>query len=121
MIYDQEINEALDESLKLRVRYSKLYGLLQRVCIAQTSHLTTDFSNLFSRLYFVCKQRGLRLREVDCFRRNALKALRGEIQATEDGLKHDAESLRRFLTELCATTGESKVIVDEPQTPVATI
>ena len=120
MIYDQEINEALDESLKLRVRYSKLYGLLQRVCIAQTSHLTTDFSNLFSRLYFVCKQRGLRLREVDCFRRNALKALRGEIQATEEGLKHDAESLRRFLTELCATTGESKDSIDEPQTPVAT-
>lgn len=104
MIYDQPLNAALDKRLKLRVRYSKLYSLLKRVCIEHTAGLTTDFSNLFSRLYYVCKHNGVSLHDADRFRRNARMVLRGKSEPTEEGFEQDVAALRQFL---CALTGDS--------------
>ena len=100
MIYDEELALACDEQLKVRVRYTMLYSLLKRICIDKTKEFSTDYSGLFARLYAVCKHYGLPHLVVDRFRRNALKTLRGEREASEELFAADVADLRQFLTAL---------------------
>ncbi|MBO5699045.1 MAG: AAA family ATPase [Bacteroidaceae bacterium] len=100
MPLNQEIQEICTAPLKIKVRYTKLYSLLQRVCLAETEHLSTDFSGLFARLYFVCKQKNIPLEQIDKFRRNALLILRGKKEADEQQLTNDAHDLQQFIIAL---------------------
>ena len=100
MSTQQEIYDICSAPLKTKVRYAKLYNLLQRVCLEKTEHLTTDFSGLFARLYFVCKQHNIPLTTIDQFRRDALLILKGKKEADEQQLNSDAQHLLEFITQL---------------------
>ena len=121
MIYDEELALACNEQLKVRVRYTKLYSLLQRVCIEKTKDFSTDFSGLFARLFAVCKHYGLPHAAADRFRRNALQTLRGQREATEESFARDVADLRSFLHALehsAAPTGAESIPQSE-MLPVA--
>ena len=54
-----EIREYHSERVSLNSKYSKLRGLLERVCKEITAGEPVQFSNLFSRLNYACKKKEL--------------------------------------------------------------
>ncbi|MBR4845199.1 MAG: hypothetical protein IKU98_02135 [Bacteroidaceae bacterium] len=66
-----EILQYHQSNLTLVEKYSRLYNLLDRVCKQLTAEYDTDFSNLFSRLYAVCRQTGWKRTAIERFRMNA--------------------------------------------------
>ena len=61
-------------------KYIRLYKLLEQACYEQTSEMTLSFSNLFSRLDFVCKEKRMTPADryaIQTMRRNGKKALNG--------------------------------------------
>lgn len=73
-----EIRDAMDVRIKLRVRYSRLYSLLNKICIERSENFQSEFSGLFSRLYAVCQESQVDYHSADRFRRNALLVLHGK-------------------------------------------
>ncbi|HTI89242.1 MAG TPA: AAA domain-containing protein [Puia sp.] len=86
-----EIMEYHSERVGLNSKYSKLRGLLERVCKEITAGEPVQFSNLFSRLNYACKKKGLdrrRTYQLNTFRINANKIQYGQWQpSTSDYLQ----------------------------------
>ena len=54
--------------LTLREKYIRLYALLDRLCKQLTADSAADFSNLFSRLHYLCEQREIPSKAIEVFR-----------------------------------------------------
>ena len=64
----------------LKDKYIRLYKLLEQICYEQTAEVTLSFSNLFSRLDFVCKEKRMTPADryaIQTMRRNGRKATTG--------------------------------------------
>ena len=98
--YQITIMELFDEiwqyhrsALELTEKYSRLYGLLDRVCKQLTADYGSDFSNLFSRLYAICRHTGLKRTAIEHFRMNARRVMRGESFPDEETYMYDLKAL----------------------------
>lgn len=91
-IFD-EILQCHRAALTLTEKYFRLYDLLDRTCKQLTESYGTDFSNLFSRLYALCKQTGLRRNAIEHFRQHARRIIRHEEEPDETGYLYDVKAL----------------------------
>ena len=88
-----EIWQYHQSALELTEKYSRLYNLLDRMCKQQTAGYDTDFSNLFSRLYALCRHTGLKRTAIERFRMNARQVMRGETIPDEETYLYDLKAL----------------------------
>ncbi len=79
--------------IPLTERYARLYHLLERVCKQLTANYDTDFSNLFSRLYALCRHTGLKRTPIERFRMNARRVMRGETVPCDEDYSYDLKAL----------------------------
>ena len=73
-----EILQYHESNLPLTEKYKRLYDLLDRMCKELTEDYKTDFSNLFSRLYAICKHTGFRRNAIEHFRQHTRRIIRNE-------------------------------------------
>jgi hypothetical protein len=93
--YDQ-LSEIHHLSISIRDKYVKLRSLLERICKDMTAGDTIQFSNLFSRLNYVCKKAKLPTRityQVNTFRINANDVLHTAFNPSEEDYLHDLKAL----------------------------
>ena len=88
-----EIWQYHQSALALTEKYSRLYSLLDRMCKQLTAGYGTDFSNLFSRLYALCRHTGLKRTAIERFRMNARQVMRGEMIPDEETYLYDLKDL----------------------------
>ena len=92
-----EIRDTLDQRIRIRVRYSRLYALLGKICSEWSADFKSDYSGLFSRLYAVCTENEIEYHAADRFRRNARLVLKEERAATEEDFLEDVADLCEFV------------------------
>lgn len=85
-------------ALALTEKYVRLYDLLDRVCKQLTEDYDTDFSNLFSRLYALCRQTGLRRNAIEHFRQHARRIIRHEEEPETESYLYDLKALCEALS-----------------------
>src|SRR4051812_25112310 len=93
--FDQ-LSELHHQSNTIKDKYPKLRSLLERVCKDMTAGDTIQFSNLFSRLNYVCKKTKLpprRTYQVNTFRVNANNVLFGDFNPAEEDYLQDLKAL----------------------------
>lgn len=113
-----ELTEYHSEQTNLKSKYSKLRSLLDRVCKEFTSAETIQFSNLFSRLSYVCKKKELGRQEtyhLNTFRINANKALHNEWKPTIATYLQDLKSLSLALAHFYQTPIPQELLQHLPQ------
>lgn len=98
-----EILQYHQSNLTLVEKYSRLYNLLDRVCKQLTAEYDTDFSNLFSRLYAVCRQTGWKRTAIERFRMNARQVMRGEAIPHEEDYLYDLKALCEAISHFYQT------------------
>lgn len=98
-----EILQCHQSSLTLIEKYGRLYNLLDRVCKQLTAGYDTDFSNLFSRLYALCRQTGLKRTVIERFRMNARQVMRGEATPNEEDYLYDLKALCEAISHFYQT------------------
>ena len=98
-----EILQYHQSNLTLVEKYSRLYNLLDRVCKQLTTEYDTDFSNLFSRLYAVCRQTGWKRTAIERFRMNARQVMRGEVTPHEENYLYDLKALCEAISHFFQT------------------
>ena len=98
-----EILQYHQSSLTLVEKYSRLYNLLDRVCKQLTADYDTDFSNLFSRLYAICRQTGWKRTAIERFRMNARQVMRGETTPHEEDYLYDLKALCEAISHFYQT------------------
>lgn len=94
--YFQELIDCHNESNSIKDKYSRIRSLLEKVCKEITSNESIQFSNLFSRLNYVCEKTGLA--KVDTYRINTLrihanKVLHAEFNPTKEEYLLDLRAL----------------------------
>lgn len=90
--------------LSLREKYIRLYGVLERVCIRFTAQGATDFSNLFSRLHYLCQQRHIPSKAIEIFRTHGKRAQqhKEDFPLTEEDYGYDLKALCELVSRLYA-------------------
>ena len=103
MMTPQEIYETLGQLYhseeRLTDRYVHLYDLLQRICSEQAEGLSAGFTSLFSRLYAVCKYRGINPQQGDHLRRRLHRVLTGKEQTDECHYRQDVLHFAHWVRE----------------------
>ncbi len=88
-------------SLSYKEKYTRFYKLLERVCKQLTAEEPVDFSNLFSRLYYLCAQRKVKPVMIDVFRIHARHIMQeGTFCYTEEDYQYDVKALCETLSAL---------------------
>lgn len=88
-----EIIQYHRSTIPLSEKYARLYNLLDRVCKEMTADFPTDFSNLFSRLYALCKHTAYQRGAIEYFRMNARRILRKEVEPEYDDYLYDLKAV----------------------------
>lgn len=100
----KEIESYYFSNLHYKEKYARLYGLLDRVCKQLTADEPTDFSNLFARLYFLCKQKQIKSQPIEIFRIHARQVLQSkEFPYTDEDYQYDVKALCETLYALLDT------------------
>ena len=85
----------------LRAKYILLRKVLEQACYELTSGVTASFSNLFSRLDFVCKEKKMSPSDryaIQTMRRNCNAALDDDFKPDMDEYLYDLRALVRFVS-----------------------
>jgi len=85
----------------LKDKYIRLYKLLEQICYEQTAEVTLSFSNLFSRLDFVCKEKRMTPADryaIQTMRRNGRKAMSRDFTPDMETYRYDLRALARFIS-----------------------
>ena len=85
----------------LRAKYILLRKVLEQACYELTSGVTASFSNLFSRLDFICKEKKMSPSDryaIQTMRRNCNAAHEDDFQADMDEYLYDLRALVRFVS-----------------------
>lgn len=93
--FDQ-LNELHLQPYPIKDKYPRLRSFLERVCKDMTANDNIQFSNLFSRLNYVCRKTKLpsrRIYQVNTFRVNANSVLFAGFIPTEEDYLHDLKAL----------------------------
>ena len=103
MMTPQEIYETLYQLYhseeRVSDRYVHLYDLLQRICSEQAEELSAGFTSLFSRLYAVCKHRGVNPELGDNLRRRLHRVLTRKEQTDEQRYRQDVLHFAHWVRE----------------------
>ena len=102
--FDQ-LSELHHQSNAIKDKYPKLRSLLERVCKDMTAGDTIQFSNLFSRLNYVCKKTKLpprRTYQINTFRVNANNVLFAGFNPTEEDYLQDLKALSNAVSHFYA-------------------
>lgn len=98
-------------------KYIRLYKLLEQACYELTSETTLSFSNLFSRLDFVCKEKRMTPADryaIQTMRRNGKKALSGNLTPDMETYRYDLRALLRFLSSAYGSPIPQSLLEDIP-------
>lgn len=82
-------------------KYAALYKVLEEACYELTREVTLSFSNLFSRLDYVCKEKGMTPSDrfaIQTMRRNGKKAMGNGESADKETYLADLRALCRFVS-----------------------
>ena len=85
----------------LRAKYILLRKVLEQACYELTTDVTASFSNLFSRLDFVCKEKKMTPSDryaIQTMRRNCNAALDDDFKPDMDEYLYDLRALVRFVS-----------------------
>ena len=85
----------------LRAKYILLRKVLEQACYELTTGVTASFSNLFSRLDFVCKEKKMTPSDryaIQTMRRNCNAALDDDFQPDMDEYLYDLRAIVRFVS-----------------------
>jgi len=99
-----EIESYYFSKLTYKEKYSRLYSLLERVCKQLTTDESMDFSNLFSRLYFLCAQRKVKPQAIEIFRIHARQVLQSNLfPYTDEDFQYDVKALCETISQFLHT------------------
>lgn len=85
----------------IRAKYILLYKVLEQACYELTADVTLAFANLFSRLDYICKKKGMTPSDkysVQTLRRNCNAALRDSFNPVMEEYLYDLRALVRFIS-----------------------
>ena len=85
-----------------RVRYVRMFGLLRRICLAESAQFKSDYATLFSRLLAVCRHHAIDHRPADRFRRHARRVLHEDFCPTPEAERFDLADLTHFVWQITA-------------------
>ena len=106
MMTPQDIYDALRQLYfrdeRMSDRYVQLYDLLQRICAEQSEGLSIGFTNLFSRLFSVCKNRGVDPRLGDSLRRRLHRVLTNKEETDQQRYHQDVLHFAHWVREFFA-------------------
>ncbi|WP_158538654.1 AAA domain-containing protein [Chitinophaga skermanii] len=91
-----ELLECVQSGMPFHDQYVRMRAILERACKLLTIHENIQFSNLFSRLNYVCHTTALSKRktyQINTFRIHANQVLKTGYQPTEDEYLHDLKAL----------------------------
>lgn len=92
----EDLIEIHNEQNSITDKYPKLRSLLERVCKDLTANESIQFSNLFSRLNYVCEKTNLDRRktfQINTFRINANKVLHADFKPTQEDYLQNLKAL----------------------------
>ncbi|MDR2064779.1 MAG: AAA family ATPase [Prevotellaceae bacterium] len=92
----ENLIEINNEKSLIVEKYQKMRSLLEQVCKDLTSKESIQFSNLFSRLDYICEKKGMKKRDkflIHRFRVNANNVLFSKTVPTEELYRHDLKAL----------------------------
>ena len=98
-IYEAHLYQSTRKNL-LREKYVYLKEILDQVCHEQTRESEITFANLFARLDFICKEKGISPADnyaIQTMRRNCNEILSRKAQGTEKDYQYDLRALARFI------------------------
>ena len=99
-----EISHYQTDDLSIQQKYIRLYTLLDRVCKLLTNEGTADFSNLFSRLHYLCEQKNIPSKAIEIFRIHGKHAQQySSCSFTEDDYRYDLKALCEFISRISDT------------------
>ncbi len=99
-----EISLCQTDKLSVRQKYIRLYALLDRACRLYADESTAGFSNLFSRLHYFCKQKGIPPKAIEIFRIHGKQALQhADYSLTKDDFLYDLKALCEFISRISGT------------------
>jgi hypothetical protein len=101
-----ELEEIHKEKNDILGKYPKLRYLLERVCKDLTVNESIQFSNLFSRLSYVCKKRDLNksgIYHIHKFRINANSVLHSDYKPTQEDYLQDLKAICDALSHFYST------------------
>ena len=98
----EQIHRQPTATLKnLRSKYILLRKVLEQACYELTTEVTASFSNLFSRLDFVCKEKGMNPSDryaIQTMRRNCNAALDDDFKPDMQEYLYDLRAIIRFVS-----------------------
>lgn len=101
--YFEELEKVHCDIKDIKSRYIKMRTLLEKVCKDQSEGTGLQFTNLFSRLNYVCKIKELsksKTYQINTFRIHANKVIHGELQPTEEIYLQDLGAYSYVLSHL---------------------
>ena len=104
--YFDELNEYHNDSNDIKAKYARMRSLLERICKDLTVNDSVQFSNLFSRLNFVCTKTGLDKRktfQINTFRINANNVLHSNFSPTSEEYLRDLKALCNTISHFYST------------------
>jgi superfamily I DNA and/or RNA helicase len=96
-----DLNEIHNEQKSTTDKYPKLRSLLERVCKDLTANESIQFSNLFSRLNYVCEKTNLDRRktfQINTLRINANNVLHADFKPTQEDYLQNLKALCNALS-----------------------
>jgi hypothetical protein len=116
-----EVFEYHTDSNDIKAKYARLRSLLERVCKDLTSTDSVQFSNLFSRLSFVCTKTGLDKRktyQINTFRINANNVLHSNFSPTRQDYLQDLKALCNAISHFYETEIPGEIFEELPTTEI---
>lgn len=111
----EEINYYHTSDLSIHEKYIRLYALLDRLCKQMTETSTADFSNLFSRLHYVCNRHHVPSKAIEIFRIHGKRAQQSrKFPLTEEDYRYDLKALCELVSRLLAEPIPSALLHDLP-------
>lgn len=99
MSYFEELLQISHLAGEPRVRYSRMLGLLRRLCLELSADFKSDYSTLFSRILAVCSHLGIDHHPADRFRLHARRVLHGSHQPSSEEERCDLADLCSFIAQ----------------------
>ena len=115
----EELIENHSEQNSFKDKYPKMRSLLERACKDVTLNENIQFSNLFSRLNYVCEKTKLDKRktfQINSFRINANKVLHSDFKPTSEEYLQDLKALSNALSHFYSVTIPPELLSILPKT-----
>ena len=120
-IFDELIN-IHNKSIAIEDKYPRLRSLLERACKEILINESIQFSNLFSRLNYVCNQTKLdktKTYQLNTLRIHANRVLHSEFTPTQDDYLHDLKALAHALSHFYQTNIPNQLQAVLPTTEIS--